>query len=85
MEKLSAGPVSVSTLATPLKITLTAVAQHLQVLEEGGLVRTQKLGRVRTCRIEPTGFDVLQQWIGNQRSLWEQRLDQLGELLAEDE
>jgi DNA-binding transcriptional ArsR family regulator len=83
VEKLSEGPRSVSGLAEPLKITLTAVVQHLQVLEESGLVRTEKIGRVRTCRIQPSGFSVLEQWLGDRRSAWERRLDRLGELLAE--
>ena len=84
VEKLSEGaPLSVSRLATPLDITLTAVVQHLQVLEESGLVHTEKVGRVRTCRIETAGFSALEQWIGDCRSLWERRLDRLGDLLAE--
>jgi DNA-binding transcriptional ArsR family regulator len=85
LDRLSEGPLSVSGLATPLDITLTAVAQHLQVLEEGGLVHTEKVGRVRTCRIETIGFAVLEQWIKDHRSLWERRLDRLGDLLAESE
>ena len=64
-------------------ITLTAVAQHLQALEESGLVHTEKVGRVRTCRIETSGFSVLEQWIADHRTIWERRLDRLGELLAE--
>jgi DNA-binding transcriptional ArsR family regulator len=83
LDKLSEGPLSVSRLATPLNITLTAVVQHLQVLEESGLVRTEKLGRVRTCRIETIGFSLLEQWIHDHRSLWERRLDRLGALLQE--
>lgn len=83
VDMLSERPLSVSRLAAPLDITLTAVVQHLQVLEESGLVHTEKLGRVRTCRIETAGFTALQQWIGEHRSLWERRLDRLGELLAE--
>ena len=83
MEKLSQGPISVSRLAEPLDITLAAVVQHLQVLEESGLVQTEKVGRVRTCRIEPAGLAVAAQWIGDRRSLWERRLDRLGDLLAE--
>jgi DNA-binding transcriptional ArsR family regulator len=83
--KLGRGPLSVSRLAQPLGITLTAVVQHLQLLEESGLVRTEKTGRVRTCRIEVSGFSVLEQWIRNQRSVWERRLDRLGELLAESD
>jgi DNA-binding transcriptional ArsR family regulator len=83
LDRLSEGPLSVSRLAAPLEITLTAVAQHLQVLEESGLVRTEKLGRVRTCRIETAGFSALEQWIRDHRSLWERRLDRLDDLLAE--
>jgi DNA-binding transcriptional ArsR family regulator len=83
LEKLSQGPISVSRLAEPLKITLAAVVQHLQVLEESGLVQTEKLGRVRTCSMEPGGLAVVEKWIGDRRSLWERRLDRLGDLLAE--
>lgn len=84
VDKLSERPLSVSQLATPLDITLTAVVQHLQILEESGLVHTEKVGRVRTCRIETTGFSVLERWIGDHRSLWERRLDRLGDLLDEE-
>src|ERR1700733_6990026 len=83
LDKLGEGPLSVSRLATPLDITLTAVVQHLQVLEESGLVHTEKVGRVRTCRIETAGFSALEQWISQHRSTWERRLDRLGELLEE--
>jgi DNA-binding transcriptional ArsR family regulator len=83
VEKLSEGPMSVSRLAEPLNITLAAVVQHLQVLEESGLVQTEKVGRVRTCRIEPAGLAVVEQWVGDRRSMWERRLDRLGDLLAE--
>jgi DNA-binding transcriptional ArsR family regulator len=83
LDKLCEGPLSVSQLQTPLDITLTAVVQHLQVLEESGLVHTEKVGRVRTCRIETAGFNALEQWIGDRRSMWERRLDRLGDLLAE--
>jgi len=85
VERLSQGPTSVSSLATPLDITLTAVAQHLQVLEECGLVRTEKIGRVRTCSLETKGFLPLEQWIRDRRSAWEMRLDKLGDFLAEEE
>lgn len=83
MEKLSAGPISVSQLAAPLDVTLAAVVQHLQILEDSGLVQTEKVGRVRTCRIEPAGFSAAEQWIADRRSMWERRLDRLGDLLAE--
>jgi DNA-binding transcriptional ArsR family regulator len=76
---------SVSRLAEPLEITLTAVAQHLQILEEVGLVHTEKLGRVRTCRIETAGFRALEQWIRDHRTVWERKLDQLGQVLAEED
>ncbi len=83
VEKLSEGPISVSRLADPLDITLAAVIQHLQVLEESGLVLTEKVGRVRTCRLKPAGLSVAGQWIGNCRSLWEQWSDRLGDLPAD--
>lgn len=85
LDRLSKGPLSVSALADPLGITLTAVAQHLQILEVCELAATEKLGRVRTCRIDPAGFDALDQWIRNHRGMWERRLDRLGALLDEDE
>ena len=84
VERLARGPQSVSALAAPLGVTLTAVGQHLQVLEESGLVRTAKVGRVRTCRIDAAGFSALEKWIGDQRSLWERRLDRLGGVLEGD-
>jgi DNA-binding transcriptional ArsR family regulator len=83
IEKLSKGPITVSRLAKPLDITLAAVVQHLQILEKSGLVRSEKVGRVRTCRIEAKGFSVVERWIADRRSLWEARFDRLGELLAE--
>jgi DNA-binding transcriptional ArsR family regulator len=83
VDMLSVRPHSVSKLAEPLRITLTAVAQHLQILEEAGLVRTEKLGRVRTCRIESAGFDALAKWIAAHRSMWERGLDRLGEMLED--
>jgi DNA-binding transcriptional ArsR family regulator len=85
IERLSEGPISVSKLSQPLQITLAAVVQHLQILEESGLVRTEKIGRVRTCTIEPKGFSMLEQWIRDRRTTWELRFDSLDELLAEPE
>jgi DNA-binding transcriptional ArsR family regulator len=85
LDRLTERPMSVSALAEPLVITLTAVAQHLQVLEEVSLVHTEKSGRVRTCRIEPAGFDALERWIKDHRTIWERRLDRLGELLDEED
>jgi DNA-binding transcriptional ArsR family regulator len=83
VETLSTGPMSVSRLAEPLDITLAAVVQHLKILEESGLVHSEKLGRVRTCSIEPAGLSLAEQWINKRRSIWERRLDRLGDLLAE--
>ena len=85
LDRLVHRPLSVSALAEPLGITLTAVAQHLQILEECGLVRTEKTGRVRTCRIEIAGLDTLERWIADHKTRWAQRLDQLGALLEESE
>lgn len=84
LDRLCAGPVSVSRLAEPLGITLTAVAQHLQLLEEVRLAHTEKLGRVRTCRVEPEGFRALEDWVRAHRTIWERKLDRLGEFLAEE-
>lgn len=83
LEKLSQGPISVSVLAEPFDMTLAAIMQHLEVLAEGGFVRTEKTGRVRTCQIEPKGFALIEKWISDRRLLWERRFDRLGALLAE--
>ena len=83
VEQLSGGPRSVSELAKPFDMTLAAIVQHLQVLEESGVIKSEKVGRVRTCRIEPTGLAVASKWIADRRALWERRLDRLGDILAE--
>lgn len=85
VERLSEGAMSASRLAMPLDLTVAAVVQHLQILEKSGLVRTTKVGRVRTCRIEPAGLSVAERWIDERRSLWEKRFDRLGDLLLEPE
>ena len=85
LDALVEKPASVSKLAGPLGVTLTAVMQHLEILEGAGLVRTEKLGRVRVCSIEPGGFQPLEQWIREHRIAWERKLDRLGELLGEDD
>jgi len=85
LDRLSRGPLSVSELAAPLGVTLTAVAQHLEILEECGLAHTEKLGRVRTCRIEAAGFDALEQWIRNHRTMWERKLERLNAFLEEED
>jgi DNA-binding transcriptional ArsR family regulator len=83
VERLSRGPASVSELARPLPMSLPAVVQHLQVLEGSGLVRSEKVGRVRTCHIEPVALRPVERWISARRTSWERRLDRLGEYLAE--
>jgi DNA-binding transcriptional ArsR family regulator len=85
VDRLSRGPASVTELAQPLAITLSAVVQHLHVLEASGLVRSQKVGRVRTCSIEPAALVTLERWINERRAAWEQHLDRLGAFLAEPE
>jgi DNA-binding transcriptional ArsR family regulator len=81
VDRLCRGPVSVSQLAERLAITLTAVGQHLAILEECGLAVTEKMGRVRTCRMASTGLDALEQWVREHRTEWERRADLLGKLL----
>src|SRR6185295_3820821 len=81
VERLCRGPASVSELAKPLSMSLPAVFQHLQVLEASGLVRTEKTGRVRTCRLESKALHTAEQWITDRRAMWERRLDKLGDFL----
>jgi DNA-binding transcriptional ArsR family regulator len=83
VERLCRGPASVSELARPLTMSLPAVVQHLRVLEASGLVRSEKVGRVRTCRVAPGALRTAEQWIADRRTTWERRLDRLGEYLAE--
>ena len=85
VERLSRAPASVSDLARPFDMSLSAVLQHLSLLEASGLVVTEKVGRVRTCRIEPKGLTRVERWISQRRSSWERRLDRLGEFLAAEE
>ena len=84
VDQLSEGPASVSDLARPLEMSLPAVVQHLHVLETAGLVRSQKVGRVRTCRIEPAALGGAERWIAERRASWERRLDRLGEYLDQN-
>ena len=85
LDRLAQGAASVSNLAGPLGITLTAVMQHLQVLEDCGLAHTEKVGRVRTCRIASSGLDALEAWVKAHRTQLERQLDRLAALLEEDE
>ena len=83
VERLSAGPASVSELGRPLAMSLAAVLQHVQVLEASGLVRSRKTGRTRTCSINPAALRSAESWIADRRTLWERRLDRLGDYLAD--
>ena len=81
VERLARSPASVSDLARPFSMSLPAVMQHLAVLESSGLVVSEKVGRVRTCRIEPRALSLAEQWINARRTEWEHRLDRLGDYL----
>jgi len=81
VERLCRGPASVSELAEPLAMSLPAVVQHLQVLEASGLVASEKVGRVRTCRLEPAALGGVEEWISERKRSWQQRLDRLADFL----
>jgi DNA-binding transcriptional ArsR family regulator len=83
LDRLAKGEASVSELAAPLAMSLPAVVQHLAVLEGARLVRSEKAGRVRTCRIDGAALHAAERWIADRRALWERRLDALGRYLAE--
>ncbi len=83
VERLSRGPASVSELAKPLAMSLPAVLQHLQILENSGLVKSEKVGRVRTCRIETQALRTAEEWVAERRATWERRLDRLEQYLGE--
>lgn len=85
VERLGRGPASVSEVAGPLAISLTAVLQHLQVLEQSGIVRTEKRGRIRMCRLDPDALSGAEAWFAERRALWDRRIDQLEEFLAEQQ
>jgi len=85
LERLSDGPMSVSKLAEPFAMSLAAVMQHLQVLEEAGLVKTEKTGRVRSCRVEAAGLRAAEAWLRDRRPEWDRKLDLLGEFLEQTE
>ena len=82
VDRLAHGPASVSQLAAPLAISLPAVHQHLQVLQDCGLVRSEKVGRVRTCHLEPKMLNTAETWIQARKAMWERRLDRLDAFLA---
>lgn len=83
LERLSRGTASVSELAAPFEMALPSFLQHLSVLEGSGLIRTHKVGRVRTCAVNSRNLQVVESWLMTQRRLWEQRLDQLDSYLME--
>jgi DNA-binding transcriptional ArsR family regulator len=83
VERLSRGPASVSQLAEPFAMSLAAVVQHVHVLEASGLVRSEKIGRVRTCHIEPAALAPAEEWIAERKTTWQRRLDRLGDYLAD--
>lgn len=85
VERLSRGPASVSELAKPFAMSLPAVVQHLQMLEASGLISSEKVGRVRTVRIEPEALSLAENWINERRTNWSSRLDRLGGFLATEE
>jgi DNA-binding transcriptional ArsR family regulator len=85
VERLGLGPASVSELAKPLAMSMPAVMQHLQMLEASGLVRSEKTGRVRTCRIEPAALSQAEQWINARRIAWQNRLDRLADYLDQSD
>lgn len=83
VERLSRGPASVSELAAPFAMSMSAVAQHLKILEASGLVASEKTGRVRTCRVDPKALSAAERWINDRRLSVEQSLDRLGAFLDE--
>ena len=83
MDRLALGPASVSELAKPLPMSLPAVMLHLKVLEESGLVKSEKVGRVRTCSLAPQMLSQAERWISERRQMWERNLDRLGAFLEE--
>jgi DNA-binding transcriptional ArsR family regulator len=83
VERLVSGPATVSELARPLPMSLPAAMLHLKVLEESGLVTSEKVGRVRTCRIDPKMLSQAEQWVAERRLMWERSLDRLGAFLDE--
>jgi DNA-binding transcriptional ArsR family regulator len=81
--QLTKGPATVSALAQPHAMTLPGIVQHLRLLEESGLVRSEKVGRVRTCSLEPSAMRTAEAWLKDRRGVWERHFDQLGEFLDE--
>ncbi len=85
VERLSLGPASIGELAEPMPMSLAAVVQHVQLLEQAQLITSQKHGRVRTCKIEVATLDMLENWLGQRRRQWEHMFDRLAEVLDDHE
>lgn len=85
VERLVGGPASLSDLAAPFEVTLTAIGQHVHVLEESGVVTTRKEGRVRKVELRPAALSSAEHWFAQHRKRWEERLDRLGAVLFEDD
>lgn len=85
VERLSKKSASVSELAGPLDMSMAAVVQHIQILEESGLIKTQKIGRVRSCKVEMNSLELIESWVQQRRKFWERNLDRLGEFLERSE
>lgn len=83
VERLSSGPASVKELAEPLEMALPSVLKHLKVLEEGGIVISEKLGRVRTYRLDPTKISSIDSWVEDRKAAWNRSFDRLGNFLIE--
>lgn len=77
MQRLSRGPASVSELAKPFTMAMPTLLQHIRVLEDCGLVGTEKIGRVRTCAIQPSVVSAAEAWLAERRAVWEGRLDRM--------
>lgn len=85
VERLSRGPATLSEIAQPFGLTLAAIVQHVQVLEQCNLVKSEKTGRVRTCHADPRGLDIVSDWITKRRLTVERQLDRLGQILADED
>jgi DNA-binding transcriptional ArsR family regulator len=81
VERLGRAPASVSELAKPLSLSLAAIVQHVQILEASGLVRTEKVGRTRTCRLDNNTLSQAERWLQARRAEWSTHLDRLGDYL----
>ncbi|HEV2678678.1 MAG TPA: metalloregulator ArsR/SmtB family transcription factor [Aliidongia sp.] len=84
VDRLSAGPTSVKELAAPFAMALPSVMKHLAVLESGGLVQSDKTGRVRTYRMTPDALTMIERWVAVRKAAWNRRFDQLESFLAEE-